>query len=227
VNKFASWLIPLAALVAGCETSLQNSAPVERVHLDQAVAIAPPPPAPEALARPSRVLAGGGPIGLGPVDPVQPSPITPVPADKWPHVPYAEIKAYLYNLEGSEGTAIVNEKGRLDRSVCNRSGVFLGQRQTEQLFEALYQPGVPYGVAHCYRPRHAFVFYDAAHRPVAQFEVCFGCNQYASWPRGLPEPINLTALSQLVQDLGLPIFADEKGYDSLKRQSKSGWRFVK
>src|SRR5688572_30665190 len=86
----------------------------------------------------------------------------------WPPVGYAEIRAYLYNLEGDQAAPIVKQ-GKLHATVWNPEGEPLDKKQMATVQKAVvdYHPaGLSPLWALCYQPRHAVVYYDAENKLV-------------------------------------------------------------
>src|SRR5258708_24526071 len=80
----------------------------------------------------------------------------------WPPVGYVEVRAYLYNLEGDQGAPIL-EQGKLNASVWNPKGAALNKKQMAKVQKAVtdYHPAGLSVPADCYRPGHAFIYYDS------------------------------------------------------------------
>ena len=136
----------------------------------------------------------------------------------WPPVPFAEVRAYLYNLSGKHAAPILDH-GKINPTAWNPEGARLEPAQIAALQRAVteYHPSVVM-TASCYRPRHAFVFYDDQHKPVACLEVCFSCSNYRLWPEH-PGPVDIDALPPILSELKIPVFEKDKTYLSLKKQS--------
>lgn len=127
------------------------------------------------------------------------------PRDDWPAVSYSEVRGYVYNLDGNYGIPIVQD-GILDQSVVGRRGVKLSTSQVEHLLDAVVRPhSSPAFAAACYEPRHAFVFYDDHHQPVAHIEICFSCIGFRTLPM-LSHSVGFAELGKLCKDLSLPVF---------------------
>ena len=137
----------------------------------------------------------------------------------WPAIRYGEVRGYIYNLDGQTGVPIV-KNGRLDNSVLNSNGARLTASQVERLLNAVAQPHPKHPVMRCYFPRHAFVFYDGASRPVAFLEICFECFGYRTSPP-LSHFFDLKALNQLCRDVGLPILQNARDYQTLKKRGQN------
>jgi len=132
-------------------------------------------------------------------------PRSVVTATNWPDKPYVEVRAYAYNRDGDPDRAIVNN-GQLDHSVINKHGVLLAREQTGRLVAAITgdRPEPHFSTA-CFNPRHAFVFYDAAKKPVATVELCFECHNAEARPFHKGQVYNVDALEKLARDLNLPL----------------------
>jgi hypothetical protein len=123
----------------------------------------------------------------------------------WPGKPYAEVRAYAYNRHGDMDRPIL-KNGRLDRSVINKRGVLLAADQTRRLVKAVTgERPAPHFTTACFNPRHAFVFYDAAKKPVAWIELCFECGNAEGEPRPADQVYDVAALESLAKELKLPL----------------------
>lgn len=131
---------------------------------------------------------------------------TPAPGTKvsWPGVAYQEVRAYCYDYTAEKSGSFFVE-GRMHRGVMDPKGVKLSAEQTQRLVAALTVSHDKQSRTPCYKPHHAFVFYDAAGKPAAVFEMCFGCNKFVETPDGLPEYVDTPALWNLCRELGLPL----------------------
>ncbi len=133
--------------------------------------------------------------------PPKPAPGTQV---RWPGIQFSEVRAYCYDYTADEaGSFFIN--GRMHRGVWNPKGAKLSPEQVGRLMQALMvsqgkQPRTP-----CYKPHHAFVFYNASGQHVAVFEMCFGCNKFRETPEGLPEYVDTGTVHALCKELGLPL----------------------
>ncbi len=131
---------------------------------------------------------------------------SPAPGTRvnWPGVPYAEVRGYCYDYT-AEFSRHFFVNGRMHKGVMDPKGIKLTAAQTKQLLDdiTISQPKAYAGG--CYRPHHAFVFYDASGKVAAVFEMCFACNAYVATPTGLPQYINRDDLWILTQRIGLPV----------------------
>lgn len=127
------------------------------------------------------------------------------PRVDWPRVPYAEVRAFFYNANAENFVPII-ENGELHKSVIDRNGVLLDVSQVDRLLDAVARPHSDFDVrAACYFPRHAFVFFDEKHQPVAFVEICFSCIAEDTSPK-LTHRVGFAELEQLCRDLSLPLF---------------------
>ncbi|HEX4630311.1 MAG TPA: hypothetical protein VH188_05045 [Chthoniobacterales bacterium] len=95
--------------------------------------------------------------------------------------------------------------------VINKEGALLTADQVHMLRLAVSrQPPTVNGlqkipVLNCYNPHNAFVFYDAAQRPVAYLELCFSCLGNRAQP-SIPSPFpNYLSLAAIFEELKLPM----------------------
>jgi hypothetical protein len=122
----------------------------------------------------------------------------------WPSTEYSEVQAYFY---GEISSSLLNPLLERDKAATLPAGVTrarLTPDQGRRLREILTKALPAQETLGCYYPHHAFIFYDGSGKPVAGFEVCFGCGNWLSRPEGLPEAIGLDALKNLVNEVGLP-----------------------
>ncbi len=137
----------------------------------------------------------------------------------WPGVPFAEVRGYCYDYT-AEFSRHFFVNGRMHKGVMDPKGVKLTKAQTKRLLDdiAVSQPKAYAGG--CYKPHHAYVFYDAAGKSVGVFEMCFACNEYVATPDGLPRYINRTDLWQLTREIGLPVGTGNQFYTDACRAGK-------
>jgi hypothetical protein len=57
----------------------------------------------------------------------------------------------------------------------------------------------------CFYPHHAFVFYNHEGAMTGYIDLCFICRGHSSQPEGFSMPVNLRALEELMQKLGIPL----------------------
>jgi len=139
-------------------------------------------------------------------------------APSWPGVSFFEVRAYSYNAKGYAKPPIVKD-GTLDTSVINTNGALLATNQVRHLLAAVTGEHPPHPAAHCFKPRHAFVFYDSEKKPIAQIEVCFECLHYRARPEGTAQFLEWSNLADLCRELKLPNSPDldfNKRFDAMK-----------
>lgn len=129
----------------------------------------------------------------------------------WPGVPFSEVRAYCYDYTAEEQPSFFIQ-GRMHRGVMDPRGAKLNEAQTKKLLAAVTVSQPKQDRTPCYKPHHAFVFYDTAGKVAAVFEMCFGCNRFVETPAGAPEYIDKNALWSLCQELGLPTGVGNKFY---------------
>lgn len=141
------------------------------------------------------------------------APASPTPGTKvnWPGVQFSEVRAYCYDYTAEEQPSFFIN-GRMHKGVMNPNGVKLDAAQTKKLLTAVTVSQPKQDRTPCYKPHHAFVFYDKAGKVAAVFEMCFGCNRWVETPNGAPEYIDKAALWTLCQELGLPTGVGNKFY---------------
>lgn len=105
-------------------------------------------------------------------------------APTWPGMPYSYAKVYLYNLDNQ---LLVHyqpvKNGKLDPTVVG-DGQRLTQPQLAELLTIMNSDTrtLNEGLAKCYEPHHAFVFYDENDKVVASSDVCFLCEGIRFYP---------------------------------------------
>lgn len=147
------------------------------------------------------------------------APASPAPGMKvaWPGVAFSEVRAYCYDYTAEEQVSFFIN-GRMHKGVMNPQGVKLNDAQTKMLLTAITVSRPKQDRTPCYKPHHAFVFYQKDGKDkgdgkvVAVFEMCFGCNRWVETPDGAPEYIDKAALWSLCQELGLPTGVGNKFY---------------
>lgn len=147
--------------------------------------------------------------------PPKPTPGTQVQG--WPGRTFSEVRAYCYDYTAEEERSFfVN--GRMHTGVQDPKGVKLSSAQVVRLMNAITLSHGKQARTPCYKPHHAFVFYDAQGKVAAVFEMCFGCNKFRETPDGLPEYVDTGALQGLVQELGLPFGQGNAFYTEVCRR---------
>lgn len=132
-----------------------------------------------------------------------PKPAPGMQVQGWPGKPFAYVKAFCYDYTAEKERSFFVD-GRMHTGVMDPNGVKLTPAQVVKLMNAITVSHGKQDRTPCYKPHHAFVFYDAKGQVVAVFEMCFGCNKFRETPDGLPEYVDTPALQLLVQELGLP-----------------------
>ena len=133
--------------------------------------------------------------------PPAPAPGTHV---NWPGVPYKEVRAFCYDYTAEYRSSFWAD-GRMHKGVMDPKGVKLSPAQVKKLLACITVSQPAATRSNCYKPHHAFVFYDGARKIAAVFEMCFGCNRFVATPSGAPEYIDRSGLYNLTHELGLPL----------------------
>jgi hypothetical protein len=137
----------------------------------------------------------------------------------WPGGDYPEVRAFAYNLK-SQGPLPIIDNGLLSSSATSKTGILLTPAQVRRLIAAVTGKHPSRPLAACFTPRHAFVFYDAAHTPRAWLEVCFECLSTRSKPDDTADNVDFPSLAELCAELGLPSSPGKdfrKGFDEFRR----------
>ena len=124
--------------------------------------------------------------------------------EQWPGVDFSEVRAYAWPAK-YETEAVVLSDMSLDPKVLNPDGAPLSPKQVDSLLSVVRGEHRKYAVASCHVPHNAFVFYDAAKKPVAYIEICFGCLNHRIAPQNTSRFINLPELAVLFSELKLPL----------------------
>jgi hypothetical protein len=136
---------------------------------------------------------------------------------QWPRASYDEVRAYCYDYTAEKSRSFLNA-GRMHSGVMDAGGVKLTPEQVQRLVAAVTVSQPKSARTPCYAPHHAFVFFSAG-KPVAVFEMCFGCNQFQGHPgEGLPEYIDTQALWTLCKELELPLGKGNEFYTHVVRE---------
>src|ERR1051325_7320945 len=98
----------------------------------------------------------------------------------WPGAAYSEVRGYGYRDSGPEES--IFRDGKLSSSIINKSGTPLTTDQIQRLVRAVTRKSRVIDLVQCFRPHHAFVFYDARHKAVAWVDVCFECGNAKAHP---------------------------------------------
>ena len=137
----------------------------------------------------------------------------------WPPKGYTEVRAFLYNLDSGDSKPCITN-GCLDASITDTNGVRLTETQVSRFLTAVTGKHPQHGVAGCYVPHHAYVFYDQKHRIVGWAELCFGCLNYRTSSPNAPVFFDVFALQDLTLELGLPVLKKDEEYLTLKPKAK-------
>jgi hypothetical protein len=122
----------------------------------------------------------------------------------WPGVPFTEVRAYAWP-DDKHTEAVILPGMALKPGVINKDGALLSPEQTKRSLAAVTLKHPDHPVAACYLPHNAFVFYDAAKKPVAFVEVCFGCLSSRIQPRSSGHPFDLLVLASIFDAHKLPM----------------------
>jgi hypothetical protein len=141
------------------------------------------------------------------------STVFPPPGTRvdWPGVPFRTVRAYCYDYT-AEWRSSFWANGRMHRGVLDPKGVKLSEAQVKRLLTDITVSQPERARSSCYKPHHAFMFFDEKDQVVAVFEMCFGCNHYVATPPGVPVYIDDTDLYRLTHELGLPLGTGNKFY---------------
>ena len=124
-------------------------------------------------------------------------------ADSWPAVSFTTVRAYSWP-EGTNGGIVQGMK--LAPKVINKKGTLLNADQVHRLQVAVAHSPRKIDFFECYNPHNAFVFYNAAKKPVAYLELCFSCLGNRAQPPIPPPSIpNYLSLAAIFEELKLPM----------------------
>jgi hypothetical protein len=143
-----------------------------------------------------------------------------IAAPSWPGISFFEVRAYSYNAEGYGRPPIIKD-AKLHPSVINTNGALLSINQVKDLLAAVTGDHPGHAAAGCFKPRHAFVFYDSDKKAIAQLEICFECLHYRARPEGTAMFFDLAALADLCRELKLPNSPNpdfSKQFNAMKRR---------
>jgi hypothetical protein len=139
---------------------------------------------------------------------------SPAPGTRvnWPGMKFDEVRAYCYDYTAEHTPTFLNlQTGHMHSGVMDPRGVKLSKTQIGRLMDGITISQPKGSRTACYAPHHAFVFFNKG-KPVAVFEMCFGCNRQVSYPSGTPEYVDRAGLYQLTGELGLPLGVGNKFY---------------
>jgi hypothetical protein len=140
------------------------------------------------------------------------SPVT------WPKQSFSTVKAYAYHCDAEPGRDFIQTSGRYHIGILKPGPVELSPDQVQRLLAAITVPQAKSRRTPCYVPHHAFVFFDAKGRRVANLDICFTCNKFRAFPEGVVEYPDMHRLYALVQELGLPTGTGKYFYRDLYEQ---------
>ena len=139
----------------------------------------------------------------------------------WPPAGYTKVRAFVYDCEAElHNMSFWRKDGTMHTGVINAPGVVLSDSQVKRLVATANTPHPLDKYKPCYVPHHAFVFYDAADKPVATLEVCFTCRRHIATPKGTPDHIDYAALWNLLHEVGVPAERGPTYYRDLYRKTK-------
>jgi hypothetical protein len=127
-------------------------------------------------------------------------------AEPWPAARFAEVRAYAWPTKMIDHVILPGMK--LREGALNPNGTVLKADQVKRLQKAItIESERQLPAAGCHIPHNAFVFYDAAGKPVAYLEVCFGCGSQASGPRPRKGHVHLNFMAAAVmfEEMKLPL----------------------
>lgn len=139
---------------------------------------------------------------------------SPAPGTKvnWPGVAFDEVRAYCYDYTAEHSETFYDlGTGHMHKGVMDPKGIKLTNAQVKRLMAGITVSQPKGKRTPCYAPHHAFLFFSKG-RPVAVFEMCFGCNRQKSYPAGTPEYVNRQDLWDMTAELGLPLGVGNKFY---------------
>jgi hypothetical protein len=142
----------------------------------------------------------------------------PVNSKAWPPVAYKTVRAFAYDCDAEHGVSFWKHNGRMHKGVLNAPGAVLSPSQVQRLVSDVVVGRPMDERKPCYVPHHAFVFYDAADKPVATLEICFTCRRFEPTPSGLPEQIGYDIPWTILKELNVPAERDKRFYGELYRK---------
>jgi hypothetical protein len=116
-----------------------------------------------------------------------------------------EISEWVDTFLASPSEGMIHKDMTLPEGVINKDGALLNAQQVKRLLKAEARRFRSRGVAGCYSPHNAFVFYDAEKRPVAFLEICFDCIGSRTVPEDAQCDPDFHALAVLFSELKLPL----------------------
>jgi len=140
-------------------------------------------------------------------------------AAPWPGVKYTEVRAYAWSDAIPSDILLIKPDWSFVDGVLNKEGALLNARQTKSLLAAESRRRIDRGVAGCYAPHNAFVFYNAEKKPVAFLEICFDCFGSRCSPVDEEGDPDFGALATIFSELKLPI-----GKRASLNEVRESWR---
>ncbi|NJM38730.1 MAG: hypothetical protein HC845_13160 [Akkermansiaceae bacterium] len=122
----------------------------------------------------------------------------------WPGVKFTEVRAFAWPSD-KEAEAVVLDGMEPKTGAINPGGAVLTKEQTLTVIRAVSGERPSYTVASCHIPHNALIFYDAAKKPVAYIEICFGCSNHRISPKGTARFIDLVAIASVFEAHKLPM----------------------
>lgn len=142
-------------------------------------------------------------------------------AEKWPDVPFNEVRAYAWAADTETDAVILPDKSLMP-GVLDEKGVLLTSQEVRRLRAAVTGRHADHPVAACYTPHNAFVFYDAKGKPVAFVEVCFTCLLYRAEPAGTAKNFDLLALARIFSAHRVPM-GEYRDLQAFRKAFAAAW----
>ena len=144
--------------------------------------------------------------------------------EPWPGTSFTEVRAYAWPAAhvpaDDRGAApVILARITLRPDVINKEGALLTPEQVTRLRAAATAKSLPHDIRPMHYPHNAFVFYDAAKKPVAFIEISFCRLRHTATPKGASMRPDLLAFAKLFDELKLPMgeFADFAAYKEFYR----------
>jgi hypothetical protein len=125
--------------------------------------------------------------------------------NSWPAVPFTTVRAYSWAAEAANDDGAIRPGMKLAPRAINKKGTLLTVDQVHRLQETVSKPNPRADLSVCYNPHNAFVFYNAAGKPVAYLELCFSCIGNRSQPPIPNNSPNYLSLAAIFEELKLPM----------------------
>jgi hypothetical protein len=138
------------------------------------------------------------------------------PSD-WPPKGFVAIVGYcMDDTQDPRGIDPVLPDRSLNKGIIRSTTVRLSTEQSKLLLELITKPAGEFQEEQdCYYPHHAFVFYDAAWKPVGWFAVSFECSTYTASTKAVPENLVVADIRKFCEKIGMPTPLFTKDYISL------------